>query len=130
MNSQVTIETVDYFTDARGIVIEPIAENHLAGQRNVHVVLTEPGGIRGNHFHERSTEILTVIGPALVRWREGGAVRDVAVPARAARRFTIPPGIPHAVQNPGPGVMLLMSFSTHPHDRAQPDAVREVLIAS
>jgi UDP-2-acetamido-2,6-beta-L-arabino-hexul-4-ose reductase len=128
MNSQFTVENVAFFTDARGWVIEPISEALLAGQRNVHVVLSEPGAIRGNHYHERSTEVLVVMGPALIRVCESGGMRDLRVPEGQAMRFTIPPGVAHAIQNTGSQPMVLMSFSTLPHDRAHPDTVAAGLI--
>lgn len=128
MSSQVKIERVDYFSDARGWVIEPVDEALLVGQRNVHVVFTEPGAIRGNHLHEHTTEIFAVVGPALVRVRESGGPRDITVAEGQAMRFTIPPGVPHAVQNTGSRPMILMSFATQPHDRARPDTVPAVLI--
>lgn len=130
MNSQVIIEDVSFFADARGWVIEPIGEQHLPVQRNAHVALTEPGAIRGNHFHHHATEVFVVIGPGLVRWRENGAVRDVNVPEGQAMRFTVPPGIPHAIKNTGPRPMVLMAFSSHVHDRANPDTVYDLLIGS
>jgi dTDP-4-dehydrorhamnose 3,5-epimerase-like enzyme len=128
MSKTVIIENVSFFSDPRGWVIEPVAENSLSAQRNVHVVLSEPGSIRGNHYHERCTEVLVVMGPGLVRIRESGGLRDICVPEGQAMRFTIPPGTAHAIQNPGPRPMFLMSFSTQPHDRAHPDTVPDVLI--
>ena len=128
MSPKVLVEKVEFFSDARGWVIEPIAEGLLSAQRNVHVVLTEPGGIRGNHYHERSTEVFVVMGPGLVRFREADGLRDVRVPEGEALRFTIPPGTPHAIYNPGTKPMLLMAFNSLPHDRAHPDTVPAVLI--
>ena len=128
MNSQVTVEPVDFFSDARGWVIEPVDEALLAGKRNVHVVFSEPGAVRGNHYHERTTEVFVVVGPALIRVRESGVVRDIPVPEGQARRFTVPPGVPHAIQNTGARPLVLMSFTTQPHDRAHPDSRPVVLI--
>ena len=128
MNSQVTVETVDCFSDARGWVIEPVDEALLAGKRNVHVVYSEPGAVRGNHFHERTTEVFVVVGPALIRVREDTVTRDIPVPEGRAMRFTVPPGVAHAIQNTGPRPMILMSFATQPHDRARPDTRAAVLI--
>jgi len=130
MISPVTVENVFLFSDARGWVIEPVDEAMLAGKRNVHLVLTGPGAVRGNHYHERSLEITVVVGPALVRVRENGATRDISVPEGQAMRFTIPPGVPHAIQNTGTRPMVLLSFATQPHDRAHPDTVPAVLIQS
>jgi UDP-2-acetamido-2,6-beta-L-arabino-hexul-4-ose reductase len=100
----------------------------LSAQRNVHLVLTEPGQVRGNHYHMRGTEVTLVIGPALFRYRDGTIVREVDFSAGEAYRITIPPGIAHAFQNPGPVPLVLIGFNTEPHDPAQPDTVRDVLI--
>lgn len=128
MNSQVVIQPVSLHTDPRGAVFEPLGPEGLAAQRNVHVALTEPGCVRGNHYHERGTEVAVVMGPALVRLRENGALRDVLVPAGTAFRFSIPPGVSHAFQNTGPGIQFLVGFNTVAHDPAHPDVVRDVLI--
>ncbi|MHB1310333.1 MAG: polysaccharide biosynthesis C-terminal domain-containing protein [Limisphaerales bacterium] len=114
--------------DPRGWLFEPLDAAALAGCRNVHVVLTRPGHIRGNHFHRRTTEILAVAGPALVRVRGGGAIRDFVVPVREAHRFTMAPGTPHAILNTGTEMGLTVSFTDQVHDPQDPDTVREVLI--
>ena len=62
---------------------------------------SEPGAIRGNHRHLRGTEMTTVLGPALVRYRCDQRTEDVAVPAGAAWRFVFPPGTAHAFKNTG-----------------------------
>jgi dTDP-4-dehydrorhamnose 3,5-epimerase-like enzyme len=117
MSASVQVEPVAFHADARGWVIEPLGADQLHVQRNAHVAFTAPGAIRGNHFHHHRKEVFVVVGPGLVRWREGGQVHDVAVPAGQAMRFTVPPGIPHAIKNTGTNPMVLMAFSTQPHDR-------------
>lgn len=128
MSSEVTVEPVEFFHDARGWVIEPVDEALLAGKRNVHIVFSEPGAVRGNHYHERTTEVFVVVGPALIRVRESGVMRDIPVPEGQARRFTVPPGVPHAIQNTGARPLVLMSFTNQLHERANPDTVPAVLI--
>ncbi len=122
------IEPIRTHRDPRGAVFEPVDVAHIAPTRNVHVVLTEPGFVRGNHRHLVGTEISVVTGPAQVRLKEDGVVRDVAVPAGETWRFTIPPGVTHAFRNPGPGTMLLIGFNTELHDPGRPDAIREELL--
>jgi dTDP-4-dehydrorhamnose 3,5-epimerase-like enzyme len=129
MNEQVVIERVKSFSDVRGLVVEPLPTDLLAAQRNAHIVLTRPGCVRGNHYHQKGTEITLVIGPALARIREGGQVRDIVVPDGEAFRFTIPAGIPHAFQNTGTTSLVLIGFNTEPHVPTRPDVVPEVLIA-
>jgi UDP-2-acetamido-2,6-beta-L-arabino-hexul-4-ose reductase len=126
--SRVRIEPVTLHSDARGSVYEPLASDEIAGQHNCHVVLTEPGHVRGNHHHPHGTEILTIAGPALVRTREDGRDTDTEVPAGAVLRFTIPPGIAHAILNTGAAPNLIVAFKTTPHDPSDPDLVRDVIL--
>ena len=124
----VVVELLGAFRDARGSLFEPLDARELALQRNVHVVLTEPGAVRGNHLHRESTEITTVVGPCLVRIREGGELRDIEVPAGEVWRFTIPPGVGHAYRNTGSLPMTMVSFNTRVHEPASSDTQREVVI--
>ena len=128
MNQSIMIEPVRSVSDQRGLVVEPMGADLLPQQRNVHLVLTEPGQVRGNHYHERGTEVTLVIGPALFRYRDGATIREVAFAAGQAYRITIPPGIAHALQNPGPGVLVAIGFNTEAHDPSRPDVVRDMLI--
>lgn len=128
MNPAVEIEAMKVHQDARGFLYEPLNAAQMAEYRNVHVVVTEPGAIRGNHRHVEGVEITTLSGPALVRYRLNGAVHDVQVPAGAVWRFRFPPGVAHAFRNDGAAPMVLVSFNTLEHDPNKPDAVREVLL--
>jgi UDP-2-acetamido-2,6-beta-L-arabino-hexul-4-ose reductase len=126
--ARLAVERLDVRGDARGWVVEPADEAQLAAQRNVHVVLTRPGAVRGNHRHRRGTEILVVHGPAMVRIRDGEAEFDTVIAPDEAYRFVVPPGVAHAVQNTGTEAMVLIAFNTEPHDPDAPDVERVVLI--
>ena len=123
-----TIDVLRLAADARGLIFEPLGAEGLPAQRNVHVVITAPGAGRANHYHERGTEVLVVLGPALVRLREGSAWRDVRVPPGEAWRFLIPPFVGHAIQATGDAPLLTVGFNTVEHDPAAPDVVRDALI--
>jgi dTDP-4-dehydrorhamnose 3,5-epimerase-like enzyme len=122
------IEPVMTHRDPRGGVFEPLADFELAAQRNVHVVLTRPNEVRGNHAHRTAIETTSVVGPCLVRLKEADGIRDVEVPAGETWRFTIPPGVVHAYRNTGDTVMVLISFSTKLHDPADPETLREHIL--
>lgn len=121
-------EPVAVHADERGFVFEPTDSEGLRGQRNVHVVLTRPGFIRGNHYHRDAIERVTVLGPALVRFREDESVEDLRIGEGEAVRFTFPAGVAHAIQNTGDRPNLLIAFTDSVHDPAVPDVVREILI--
>lgn len=128
MSDRLTIERLDPHTDPRGLVVEPMDSADLAKMRNAHVVWTEPGCIRGNHRHTRGSEITLAFGPALLRYRENGEIRDVPIAEGEIVRVRIPAGIAHAFQNTGDKPLLLIGFNTEPHDRAAPDVVADRLI--
>jgi dTDP-4-dehydrorhamnose 3,5-epimerase-like enzyme len=124
----VIIEPVKTHRDPRGALFEPLSDAELGGQKNVHVVLTQPGETRGNHMHLTATETTSVVGPCLIRLKEPAGLRDVEVPAGEIWRLTIPPGVVHAYRNTGIGVMVLVSFSTNLHDPAGADTLRETIL--
>jgi dTDP-4-dehydrorhamnose 3,5-epimerase-like enzyme len=124
----VHIESVKTHRDVRGSLFEPLNDAELAAQRNVHVVLTAPNEVRGNHRHASAVEMTTVVGPCLVRLKEAGVIRDVEVPLGETWRFTIPPGVAHAYRNTGSEPMVLISFSTQVHDPNASDTIREQIL--
>ena len=125
--TQVSIEKLRVAADQRGDVFEPLDAAGLQGQQNVHVVWTEPGHVRGNHFHREGHEVSVVRGPALVRYREDDKLIELNVPAGEAWRFSFPPGVVHAFKNTGAVAMIIVSFNTAVHDPGKSDTVREVI---
>lgn len=74
---------------------------------NCHVATVEPLAIRGNHYHPTRTEILIVMGPALVRI---STFPDTKIEPKKTMRFTIPPNTPHAVLGLPPHTSFLIAF--------------------
>jgi dTDP-4-dehydrorhamnose 3,5-epimerase-like enzyme len=126
--SRVVVQSVKTHRDARGSLFEPLSDAELAGQKNVHVVLTQPNEVRGNHVHRTAVETTSVVGPCLVRLKEDGSIRDLDVPAGETWRLTIPPGVVHAFRNTGESMMVLVSFSTNLHDPTGTDTEREQIL--
>ena len=122
------VEPVKTHRDVRGALFEPLSDAELTLQKNVHVVLTQPNEVRGNHVHRTATETTSVVGPCLIRLKESGAIRDINVAAGEICRLVIPPGVVHAYRNTGDGVMVLVSFSTNQHDPAGADTARETIL--
>ena len=127
-SARVLVQSVKTHRDSRGSLFEPLTDEELAVQRNVHVVLTQPDEVRGNHVHRTAVETTSVVGPCLIRLKEAGAIRDLEVPEGETWRLTIPPGVVHAFRNTGKSVMVLVSFSTNLHDPAGSDTVREQIL--
>jgi dTDP-4-dehydrorhamnose 3,5-epimerase-like enzyme len=127
-NTRVVVQSVKTHRDARGSLFEPLTDAELTGQKNVHVVLTQPNEVRGNHVHRTAVETTSVVGPCLIRLKEDGKIRDLEVPAGETWRLTIPPGVVHAFRNTGESMMVLVSFSTNLHDPAGSDTLREQIL--
>jgi len=122
------VQSVKTHRDARGVLFEPLTDTELTSQKNVHVALSQPNEVRGNHVHHTAVEITSVLGPCLIRLKEGGTIRDIEVPAGEVCRLQIPPGVVHAFRNTGDSAMLLVSFSTNLHDPSGADTVREQIL--
>jgi hypothetical protein len=50
MTRRVKVQQITLHQDSRGTVFEALDAGYLARQRNVHVVVTEPACVRGNHY--------------------------------------------------------------------------------
>lgn len=124
----VAIDKIRVYSDPRGAVFEPLAPETLRAQSNAHVVVTEPGAVRGNHRHRIGMETVVVYGPALVRIREGRESKESVVAEGECVRFTIPPGVSHAFKNIGCSPNLLVCFNTRAYDPQHSDTENDVLI--
>src|SRR5713226_8635739 len=126
--SRVVVQSVKTHRDARGSLFEPLTDAELAGQKNVHVVLTQPNEVRGNHVHQTAVETTSVVGPCLIHLKGDGLIRDLEVPSGETWRLAIPPCVVHAFRNTGESRMVLVSFSTNLHDPAGSDTQREQIL--
>ena len=125
---KVQVETLVTHTDPRGAVWEPVAGDALADKHNCHVVITQPGGIRGNHSHQVGTETTTQAGPALVKYRDESGTHTIDIPEGEVVRFIFPPGCPHAFANNGSVPNVLVALNTRAFDPKDPDVYPETLI--
>jgi len=122
------VENVTVHADHRGIVFEPVDADDIAGKQNVHVVVTRPGEVRGNHYHKRTSEVMTVTGQALVRVSTDDGIEDMEIPAGEARRFRFAPRVTHTIKNTGDADIVLVAFAPEPHDRENPDTFRDEIL--
>lgn len=100
--------------DPRGFVFFPWQEGVKEPRellRTFHLISIAPGQVRGNHLHHGHREyLLTFHGVGVLIWEEApGEIRE--------RRLTgnrtlvhIPPGVAHALRNPGPEILYLLAW--------------------
>jgi dTDP-4-dehydrorhamnose 3,5-epimerase-like enzyme len=124
----VSYEKLHSFTDPRGLVVELLAPEDFASQKNAHVVVSSAEVVRGNHYHEKGRETITIIGSALVRFRENEKIEEVFVPDKEAWRFVFPSDVSHAIKNLSAERNVLVAFNTVEHDPVNPDTYPDTLI--
>ena len=121
-------ERLNIIKDQRGFVLELLSAEDFGSQRNAHVVVSLPGVVRGNHYHIKGRETITILGPSLVRFREQGVIEETVVPDKEAWRFVFLPGVSHAFKNLSGEANILVAFNTLEHDPTDPDTRKDLLI--
>lgn len=129
----VRMTEIDAWRDERGAVIVPTRDELLrAGQvRNLHVVVSRPGTVRGNHLHRNATESICVVEGHFVAYFDDPRDRELLhleIPAGRAVLLQIQPGIVHAFENVGRSDGLLLCYADKPF--AEIETVSFTLAAS
>jgi UDP-2-acetamido-2,6-beta-L-arabino-hexul-4-ose reductase len=108
-------------SDDRGSLAEFIKSPRL-GQ--IFVSRTNPGYIRGGHYHDTKIEkFLVVEGHGIVRMRHAITGEQVELEARGEdfRVIDIPPGFAHSIENVGDGTMVTLFWANEPFDPERTD---------
>ena len=99
--------------DERGFVFFPWQgreANPPEVLRTGHLVSIQPGHTRANHYHPGHEEwLFTFHGAGVLVWEVAGAVRERLI-APDSTLIRIPPGLAHALTNPGPEVLYLLAW--------------------
>jgi len=110
------------FQDQRGKVFAPFDQIRLdlLNPGSIHMVITRPGAVRGNHFHPRSREwIFFMSGQATLYWK-GDKEKEVRkkVIMDGQTLAAISHGVPHTVVNTGEQdqIMLCLREESLPLD--------------
>ena len=110
-------EQSGFYEDQRGFglfLVQALADLDLeVDPRSFHVVKTEPGRVRGNHLHPTKHEILFLFGgPNELIWQEPGGPVQRKMITDEKTLIVVPPGVAHAVVNPGPSVTYLAAWNS------------------
>jgi dTDP-4-dehydrorhamnose 3,5-epimerase-like enzyme len=99
-----------------------------ADYRGTHIVAIYPGQLRGNHYHNKTSELLFLFtGQGIFYWEEEGQVRQH--PVTGPTLIKIPPTIRHAFRNSGDSTVHLLALRDGKFDPQDPDIVRSELVA-
>jgi dTDP-4-dehydrorhamnose 3,5-epimerase-like enzyme len=100
--------------DPRGFVFFPWqagAQEPRDLLRTFHLISIAPGQVRGNHLHPGHREyLLTFHGTGVLTWETpAGEVREQRLSGNRTL-VRIPPGLAHALKNPGPEILYLLAW--------------------
>lgn len=106
--------TQELWEDSRGFSVFPLkgrTQNPANLPDTVHMVSIAPGQVRGNHFHPSRWEWLYLFhGAGHFRWEpHPGVIRERLVSGHGLL-IRIPPGVAHALSNPGPEPLYLLAW--------------------
>jgi UDP-2-acetamido-2,6-beta-L-arabino-hexul-4-ose reductase len=102
--------------DHRGALAELLKSPHF-GQ--LFVSRTNPGFVRGNHFHHTKVEKFCVLeGDAVIRFRQvtNGSVLSYPVSGTEFRVVDIPPGYTHSIENVGTRELVVLFWASEVFD--------------
>jgi mannose-6-phosphate isomerase-like protein (cupin superfamily) len=116
--------------DSRGFSFYPLKGRALAPERlpeDFHLVSIAPGQVRGNHLHpERWEWLYPFHGTGYFTWEPNpGDLHERVVSGRRLL-IRIPPGVAHAMRNPGPEPLYLLAWREGKTESAE-DTVPYVL---
>lgn len=132
MTENIQITKLSNSGDARGFSFTA-PEQALAfvgRMADVHLASTEPGAVRGNHFHLRRREAIVVLPGAKwsLHWDEGedSMAHHREFDGNSAMLVLVAPGASHAVRNDGREPLWLVAISSETYDPAE-SAARKVI---
>jgi len=113
--------------DPRGFVCFPWQDRDKEPQdllSTFHLVSIAPGQVRGNHLHPGHREYLFPFhGNAVLIWEsQTGKVQERLISGNRTL-VRIPPGIAHALKNPGPEVLYALAWREGAGDNTAPETV-------
>lgn len=129
---ELEIKELDIKKDDRGSTIEIIKRNLINDDiKEVLLISSKPGVIRGNHYHEKKAEWLCIIhGKAKFVYEDikTGERKEAIIDGEKPTIIKTPVNVSHAVQNIGDDDLLMIEVSGQIYDEKAPDTFRKQII--
>jgi len=132
MHSDVVFAPLPDLTDERGVSFSvPAQILYDLAVRDVHIAAVRPGHVRGNHYHEKKAELITVIyaDDWSFHWDTGPdtAVSSQEFAGSGAFSIQVPLLWSHAVKNDGIKDLWLFNMTDMSFDPTQPGATLDAV---
>src|SRR3974390_247957 len=124
MTPKIQITELNNSGDARGFSFTAPSEAlaFVGRMADVHLASTQPGSVRGNHYHLRRREAIVVLPGAKwsFHWDEdGGSAQHREFDGGRAVLILVSPGASHAVRNDGSDSLWLVAISSETYAPAE-----------
>ena len=125
MEKKIRIEELGNRGDSRGLSFSAPLEalEYVGRTADMYLAGTQPGAVRGNHYHLRRREAIVILpGP---RWSfhwdegEGLAAQHREFNGRGAVLVLVAPQASHAVRNDGDTTLWFVAISSEKYDPAE-----------
>jgi hypothetical protein len=125
MTAKIQITALINNGDMRGLGFTAPAEalEYVGRMADVHLASTNPGAVRGNHYHLRRREAIVLLpGPKWsFHWDEGEGTRPQhrEFDGSGSVLVLVAPGASHAVRNDGADILWSIAISSESYDPAE-----------
>lgn len=132
MGDVLVVTRLPDLTDQRGLSFSIPSEVLCdLAVRDVHIAAVGPGQIRGNHYHEKKAELITVIhvDDWSLHWDTGPStlVNSRRFTGHGAVSIQVPLLWSHAIKNDGAMDLWLFNMTDMPFDPAQPGSTLDAV---
>jgi dTDP-4-dehydrorhamnose 3,5-epimerase-like enzyme len=121
----------DGFFDERGWAVNPIPVEKLTKKEfgHLHIASLIPGVVRGNHYHEQTTEFLYVFGGGYeFYYISDGTIKKRIFNNSELFGIRINAGTAHAIKNTGETIIFVAAYYDMLYNFEDPDTVKKILI--
>jgi UDP-2-acetamido-2,6-beta-L-arabino-hexul-4-ose reductase len=127
----VEITKLEMISDNRGWITEVLKNQNSENISQIHFSISNPGAVRGNHFHKSRTEwLLVTSGVATISLLDNKSreKKELPVNADVPTLVKIPPNVAHSIINSGDKPMHLLVVTNQNPNSQDPDTYRKVLL--
>ncbi len=116
----VEIINIKKFSDERGSLIKAVKKEYVKDKfGEVYITFTNPGSIRANHYHHKTTEWFYVIKGSALLLLEDNQTKDqkqLVLSSDIPQLIRVPADVKHAIKNTGKEDLILFAFADKPYD--------------
>lgn len=121
---KIDIVDLEIKSDDRGILIQNQDEEIRSSMKHFFVSFSEPGVIRGQHYHNRKIEWFFIVEGKAEVYLEDITSKErekIILDSSKPQIIKMPIKVAHAIKNNGDGKMLLLAIVNEPFNESDSD---------